>query len=89
MIRAVRAKTVVSVDERNNGLKTSLHDKQSERDNRELRIDKVGVRNLRFPIQVRDKAHSVQNTVATIGLGRNTILAVEVAPVFLHGPGPM
>ena len=68
MIRAVRAKTVVSVDERNNGLKTSLHDKQSERDNRELRIDKVGVRNLRFPIQVRDKAHSVQNTVATIGL---------------------
>jgi GTP cyclohydrolase I len=45
-----------------------LHDKQSERDFRELRIDKVGVRGLRFPIQVRDKAHSVQNTVATIGL---------------------
>lgn len=45
-----------------------LHDKQSERDHRELRIDKVGVRGLRFPIQVRDKAHSVQNTVATIGL---------------------
>jgi len=45
-----------------------LHDKQSERDHRELRIDKVGVRRLRFPIQVRDKAHSVQNTVATIGL---------------------
>ena len=31
-------------------------------------IDKVGVRGLRFPIQVRDKAHSVQNTVATIGM---------------------
>jgi GTP cyclohydrolase I len=45
-----------------------LDDKQSERDHRELRIDKVGVRNLRFPIQVRDKAHSVQNTVATIGM---------------------
>lgn len=45
-----------------------LHDKQSERDHRELRIDKVGVRGLRFPIQVRDKAHSVQNTVATIGM---------------------
>jgi len=45
-----------------------LHDKQSERDHRELRIDKVGVRGLRFPIQVRDKAHAVQNTVATIGL---------------------
>jgi len=45
-----------------------LDDKQSERDDRELRIDKVGVRDLRFPIQVRDKAHSVQNTVATIGM---------------------
>src|SRR5213078_1820809 len=49
--------------------KTSrLHDKQSERDHRELRIDKVGVRGLRFPVQIRDKAHSLQNTVATIGL---------------------
>ncbi len=33
-----------------------------------MRIDKVGVRGLRFPIQIRDKAHSLQNTVATIGL---------------------
>ena len=46
----------------------ALHDKQSERDYRELRIDKVGVRGMRFPIQVRDKAHSVQNTVAMIGM---------------------
>ena len=45
-----------------------LHDKQSERDHRELRIDKVGVRGLRFPIQVRDKARTVQNTIATIGM---------------------
>jgi GTP cyclohydrolase IB len=45
-----------------------LHDKQSERDHRQLRIDKVGVRGLRFPIQIRDKAHSLQNTVATIGM---------------------
>jgi GTP cyclohydrolase I len=45
-----------------------LHDKQSERDHRDLRIDKVGVRGLRFPIQVRDKARAVQNTVATIGM---------------------
>jgi GTP cyclohydrolase I len=45
-----------------------LHDMQSRRDYRELRIDKVGVRNLRFPIQVRDKARSIQNTVATIGM---------------------
>lgn len=45
-----------------------LQDKQSEPDFRELRIDKVGVRGLRFPITVRDKEHTVQNTVATIGM---------------------
>jgi GTP cyclohydrolase I len=53
--------------EQNSG-KTRLHDKQSEFDDRKLRIDKVGVRGLRFPIQIRDKARSVQNTVATIGM---------------------
>ena len=51
-----------------NAAARKLYDKQSERDHRELRVDKVGVRGLRFPIQVRDKAHSVQNTVATIGM---------------------
>jgi GTP cyclohydrolase I len=45
-----------------------LRDKQSERDYRDLRVDKVGVRGLRFPIQVRDKARAIQNTVATIGM---------------------
>jgi GTP cyclohydrolase I len=45
-----------------------LHDMQSHRDHRELRIDKVGVRGLRFPIQVRDRTRRVQNTVATIGM---------------------
>lgn len=45
-----------------------LHDKQSERDTRELRIDKVGVRGLKFPVQVKDKARKIQNTVATIGM---------------------
>src|SRR6266567_1580139 len=51
-----------------NAAPAKLHDKQSERDHRQLRIDKVGVRGLRFPIQVRDKAHAVQNTVAMIGM---------------------
>jgi len=51
-----------------NGSLLQLHDKQSEPDYRELRIDKVGVRNLRFPITVKDKLHSVQSTVATIGM---------------------
>lgn len=45
-----------------------LHDMQSRRDDRELPIDKVGVRGLRFPIQVRDKRRRVQDTVATIGM---------------------
>ena len=56
-----------AVPHRHDGLH-GLHDKQSERDHRELRIDKVGVRGLRFPIQIRDKAHEVQNTVAMIGM---------------------
>ena len=47
---------------------TPLHDEQNTRDTRELPIDKVGVRGLRFPIQVRDRAHAVQNTIATIGM---------------------
>ncbi len=49
-------------------VRVKLDDKQSERDHRELRIDKVGVRGLRFPIQVQDRARTVQNTVATIGM---------------------
>jgi GTP cyclohydrolase I len=48
--------------------KVPMQDKQNERDHRELRIDKVGVRGLRFPIQIRDKAHELQNTIATVGL---------------------
>src|SRR6185295_6043480 len=48
--------------------KIKLQDKQSEPDHRELAIDKVGVRGLRFPIQIRDKARSTQNTIATIGM---------------------
>ncbi|MBI5800991.1 MAG: GTP cyclohydrolase I FolE2 [Verrucomicrobia bacterium] len=48
--------------------KAPLHDVQSGRDHRELRIDKVGVRGLRFPIQIRDKAHVHQNTIATISM---------------------
>jgi len=51
------------------GLKPeAMHDKQSEPDYRRLRIDKVGVRGLRFPIQIRDKERTLQNTIATIGL---------------------
>jgi GTP cyclohydrolase IB len=45
-----------------------LTDKQNEPDVRGLRIDKVGVRGLRIPLQVRDKSHQLQNTVARVGM---------------------
>lgn len=45
-----------------------LHDTQSSRDDRQLRIDKVGVKGLRHPIEIKDKAHQRQSTVATIAL---------------------
>ncbi len=46
-----------------------LTDKQSEPDHRQLPIDKVGVRGLRFPVQVRDKSSdTLQSTVAILGL---------------------
>jgi GTP cyclohydrolase I len=48
--------------------KRFMQDKQSERDHRKLAIDKVGVRGLRFPIQIRDKERISQNTIATIGM---------------------
>jgi GTP cyclohydrolase I len=48
--------------------RTTLQDKQSEPDHRQLRIDKVGVRGLKFPIQIRDKERTLQNTIATIGM---------------------
>jgi GTP cyclohydrolase IB len=45
-----------------------LVDTQSLPDTRALAIDRVGVTNVRFPICVRDKAQTAQNTVATIAL---------------------
>ena len=45
-----------------------MADKQSEADTRDLRIDKVGVKGLRFPIQIRDKERIIQNTIATISM---------------------
>lgn len=44
----------------------SLQDTQSQRDERRLAIDRVGVKNLRYPMTIRDKNHSTQNTIATI-----------------------
>ena len=45
-----------------------MKDTQSEPDSRQLPIDRVGVKSLRYPVQVRDKDHAVQSTIATVQL---------------------
>ena len=48
----------MSTSTKNNSKVEVMHDKQSERDHRELRIDKVGVRGLRFPSKSATKKKS-------------------------------
>ena len=71
----------------------SLRDTQSEPDDRNIAIDRVGVRALRFPIQIRDKAHATQNTVATASLTvdlphqhKGTHMSRFVEVLNSHGP---
>ena len=45
-----------------------LQDTQNQRDRRGIPIDRVGVRQLRYPMQVLDKARSRQHTIATVSL---------------------
>lgn len=45
-----------------------MKDTQNEPDDRQLAIDRVGVKSLRYPVQVRDKDHSIQSTIATVQL---------------------
>lgn len=58
----------IQAESSESSIKLKLHDKQNEQDHRQLRIDKVGVRGLRFPIQIRDKERVHQHTVATMGM---------------------
>lgn len=46
----------------------NLKDTQSEADTRQISIDRVGVKGIRYPIVVRDKEHRSQSTVATISM---------------------
>jgi GTP cyclohydrolase IB len=62
------AATFFPMPKMSKSVNSMLHDKQSERDHRELHINKVGVRGLRFPIAVRDRTREHQSTVATIGM---------------------
>ncbi len=45
-----------------------LKDTQNEIDTRQLSIDRVGIRSLRFPIEVKDKSNRAQATVATLAM---------------------
>src|SRR5437763_12683595 len=45
-----------------------LTDTQAQRDERRIPIDRVGIRALRYPMQIRDKAREVQHTIATAAL---------------------
>lgn len=70
-----------------------LKDTQSEPDDRKLPIDRVGVKNLRYPIQVRDREREVQETVATVQLTvdlphhfKGTHMSRFLEVLHLHGP---
>src|SRR6266571_249805 len=45
-----------------------LHDVQKRRDTRRIPIDKVGVKDISYPIVVMDKNRSVQHTVARVNM---------------------
>ncbi len=45
-----------------------MKDIQNQRDYRNIPIDKVGIKNLRYPITVRDRRDGFQHTIATINM---------------------
>jgi len=45
-----------------------MQDTQNQPDTRGIAIDKVGVKNLRFPLRIRDRDHAEQSTVAVVSL---------------------
>lgn len=46
----------------------SLADVQSERDERNVRIDKVGVKDIRYPILVKDRTGGPQSTIGNVNM---------------------
>ena len=70
-----------------------LKDTQSEADTRNISIDRVGVKGLRFPIQIQDKLNRIQSTVATVSLAvdlpeefKGTHMSRFVEALHQHGP---
>ena len=50
------------------GATAPLVDVQSSADTRRIAIDKVGIKSIRYPIQIRDKTGDTQNTVAELNM---------------------
>jgi len=53
---------------RDSAIECAMADVQSMRDDRRIPIKKVGVKGLRYPITVLDRANSIQHTTATVNL---------------------
>jgi GTP cyclohydrolase IB len=49
-------------------MRVEMKDIQSQRDYRNIPINKVGIKNIHYPITVLDRRNTVQNTVATINM---------------------
>ncbi len=71
----------------------ALSDTQSEPDHRRIAIDRVGVKHLRFPIQVQDRDGPPQSTIATVQLTvdlphhfKGTHMSRFVEVLQAHGP---
>ena len=48
-----------------------MKDIQSQEDHRRVSIEKVGVKEIAYPVTVLDKAHSLQHSVATVNMSVN------------------
>ena len=43
-------------------------DVQNQKDTRNINIDRVGIKNINYPITLRDKSNNVQNTIASVNI---------------------
>ena len=71
----------------------TLTDIQNQPDSRNLDIDRVGVKELKYPIRIRDKEHAEQSTVATFSMAvdlpreyKGTHMSRFVEVLNSHGP---
>ncbi len=70
-----------------------LPDTQGQRDERNAPLDSVGVRGLRYPVQIREKSGGLQHSVATVSLSvdlparhKGTHMSRFIEALNAHGP---